>query len=110
MVAALAPLAGPEACRLVAARSRPAVLLHGPGTVEGSRDLVEAAAERVRDDDFDCRCWCCCWRLWWLLGVVMVVVVVVVVGGNGEGGVDAFAFTVAVEVVFSSLKSVLATL
>lgn len=48
VVAALAPLVGPEASRLVAARSRPAVLLHGPATAEGGGNLVEAAAERVR--------------------------------------------------------------
>lgn len=48
LVAALAPLAGPEARRLVTARSRPAVLLHGPATLEGG-DLVEAAAQRVRN-------------------------------------------------------------
>ncbi|CAM9982264.1 unnamed protein product [Ectocarpus sp. 8 AP-2014] len=48
VVAALAPIVGPEAFRLlVVARSRPAVLLHGPGAVEGGGSLVEAAAERV---------------------------------------------------------------
>lgn len=48
-MAALAPLVGPEACRLVTARSRPTVLLHGPSTVEGGGGgLVEAAAGRVR--------------------------------------------------------------
>lgn len=47
VVAALAPLAGPEARRLAAARSRPAVLLHGPATAESGGGLVEAAAERV---------------------------------------------------------------
>ena len=47
IVAALAPLVGPEARRILAARSRPAVLLHGPATAEGG-SLVEAAAERVR--------------------------------------------------------------
>lgn len=48
LVAALAPLAGPEGHRLVAARSRPAVLLHGPEAGETGRLIVEAAAERVR--------------------------------------------------------------
>lgn len=48
VLAALAPLAGPEASRLVAARSRPAVLIHGPATAEGGGRLVGAAAERVR--------------------------------------------------------------
>eukprot|EP00752_Nemacystus_decipiens_P017233 g15437.t1 len=47
VVAALAPLAGPEASRLVTARSRPAVLIHGPATADGSGTLVEAAAERL---------------------------------------------------------------
>eukprot|EP00904_Undaria_pinnatifida_P006698 jgi/Undpi1/3158/HiC_scaffold_15.g06532.m1 len=48
LVAALAPLVGPEACRLVTARSRPTVLLHGPSTVEGGGGgLVEAAAGRL---------------------------------------------------------------
>lgn len=49
VVAALAPLAGPEASRLVAARSRPAVLIHGPATAEGGGSLIGAAAARVRD-------------------------------------------------------------
>lgn len=48
LVAALAPLAGPEGHRLVAARSRPAVLLHGPEAGETGRLIVETAAERVR--------------------------------------------------------------
>ncbi|CAM9932401.1 unnamed protein product [Ectocarpus sp. 12 AP-2014] len=48
VVAALAPVVGPEAFRLlVVARSRPAVLLHGPGAAEGGGSLVEAAAERL---------------------------------------------------------------
>lgn len=48
VVAALAPVVGPEAFRLlVVARSRPGVLLHGPGAAEGGGSLVEAAAERV---------------------------------------------------------------
>ncbi|CAM9360776.1 unnamed protein product, partial [Ascophyllum nodosum] len=46
IVAAIAPLVGPETRRILAARSRPAVLLHGPATAEGS-SLVEAAAERL---------------------------------------------------------------
>ncbi|CAB1097222.1 unnamed protein product [Ectocarpus sp. CCAP 1310/34] len=48
VVAALAPVVGPEAFRLlVVARSRPAVLLHGPGAAQGGGSLVEAAAERL---------------------------------------------------------------
>eukprot|EP00903_Cladosiphon_okamuranus_P012041 g11306.t1 len=47
VVAALAPLAGPEASRLVAARSRPALLIHGPATVDGGGSLVGAAAARL---------------------------------------------------------------
>ncbi|CAM9856766.1 unnamed protein product, partial [Ectocarpus fasciculatus] len=48
VVAALAPVVGPEAFRLVVvARSRPAVLLHGPGAAEGGGSLVQAAAERL---------------------------------------------------------------
>lgn len=48
VVAALAPVVGPETFRLVVvARSRPAVLLHGPGAAEGGGSLVQAAAERV---------------------------------------------------------------